>query len=187
MNQDTIRELIELLIDPTMSQSYWTPRNSPTKSKVSLLCKDLLLKNELSLALPKSVLRSYIRQDRVGEGLAELDQIGKGSHTFKRMGGLSIYAFVALEVIPVKINGILIQEKLPEIMTYYDDIPKAKCWELVESLPFIFKAIIDYARSHALLNMQVNLVDFRFHLVDYRSPSYYICTKGCQVKIIGVT
>jgi len=180
---DATQQLTQLLTNPEVSGSYWLPLSGPGKDTASLLCKELLLKNELSLALPKSLLRTYINRDLTGEKITPINQVVKENNTYRKYGGLDIYAFVEMEIIPVKTNGILIQEKLPEVIEYSSDTPKIKCWELMDSLPFIFKAIIDYARRYSLLNFQVNITNFRFHLVDYRNYGYYICTKQCLDKI----
>ena len=86
----------------------------------------------------------------------------------------------------MKINGLIIQEKLSEIMEFSDNVSKTSCWELIDSLPLILKAIIDYAKRYSLLDCQITLTGFRFHIVDYRNYAYYLSTLQCLKQIFGV-
>lgn len=183
---NTTQQLTQILTTPEASGSVWNPLKGNIKDQASKLCQELLQANKLSLTLPKSLLQSYINRDLEAEKPIVVEQTFKDRYTYKKQGGLDIYAYVELEIVPMKINGIIIQERLPEIIEFSDDISKAKCWELIDSIPLILKAIVDYAKRHALLDCQITLTGFRFHIVDYRNYAYYICALQCLKKIFGV-
>ena len=171
---------------PNTGGGSWSFWNGPEKDTASKLCKGLLQQNELVLSLPKSLLYSYVQRDVGAKKTLTLKQVAKESYTYKRQGGLDVYAYVELEIVPMKINGLIIQEKLSEIMEFSDNVSKTSCWELIDSLPLILKAIIDYTKRYSLLDCQITLTGFRFHIVDYRNYAYYLSTLQCLKQIFGV-
>lgn len=180
------QQLVQLMVSPQVNGSYWLPLNGLEKDNASNLCRELLQHNALSLALPKSVLRTYINRDIVEEEIFVLKDVIKEAAYYKKQGGADLFSFVEIQAIPMQTNGVLISENLPESMEYLDSTHKSTCWELIDSLPFVLKAIVDYVKRYSLLNVQFVVTNIKFHPVDYRNYAYYICTKRCLDKIFSI-
>lgn len=166
-------ELVQILSSP---RTYIM--NGGNESK---LCKDLIEANALSLSFPKSVLQSYINRDRASKKQILYEPM-KASFVYRKYDR---YAFVEMLVVPETIPGIRISERIPETLEQ-PVIAKDKCWELMDSLPLMLAAIVDYARTHSVVNVHFIIKNVKFHLLDYRKYAYFTCTYRCLGKIFDI-
>ncbi|WP_299456550.1 hypothetical protein [uncultured Microscilla sp.] len=180
------KELVELLTKPPVPNASITTLYGVGKDRVGTLCNELLQKKTLSLMLPTAVLQSYLPRDKAVKQTLSLGHTVKKAIDYKRFGGLNIYAYIEIQAIPDASPGISIIESLPPILEYADDVNKHESWQVLDSLPFIFKSIVNYARLYQIQGVRFVVTNARYHPIDYRNYAYYICVVKCLNEVFGI-
>ncbi|MCP4443370.1 MAG: hypothetical protein GY810_31090 [Aureispira sp.] len=108
--------------------------------------------------------------------------ISKSRRFTKYTGGLGIFSYVELSFTPFQEEQLILKDILPlELIDgYRRERPKHKHFELLQTIPFIFKAIVDYCLQYDCTGLQISLANIRFHPIDYRPFAYFQCAHLCM-------
>lgn len=190
MNTELLKqELVEMLTQPPVAlPSSAFNFYGINKDRVEKLCRDLLQQDALSLSFPKALLQSYQDRDneRANQKLLPLQRFATTDYSYRRYGGMGIFSYIELKAMPDANPGISIVEAMPHEIDYTEEKYKLDSWQVFDSLPFILRAIVDYARLHQLQGVRLVLSNARYHPIDYRGYAYYICAHKCLDKLFGI-
>ena len=107
-------------------------------------------------------------------------------HRYIRQAGGHVFTYLKLHLKSINEPILGVREELPEYLEESIEgiIPKNQCGEWMSAYPYILKACIDYCRQNKIKGLIINILLIKFHPTDFKSYSYYVCTRQLLEKMI---
>lgn len=109
-------------------------------------------------------------------------------YRYIKQGGGDLYSYIKINIQAIDEPILIIKEELPIYLQELIDgsCPKIKCVEWALVYPYILRAVIDFCIENKVIGLIVNLLEVKFHPVDFRDYAYYACARKLLNNIFNV-
>ncbi|MFN0202423.1 MAG: hypothetical protein ACKVTZ_12930 [Bacteroidia bacterium] len=109
--------------------------------------------------------------------LSENEQILTERFVNQTASGGSFYTFIQAKITTHPSPFLSFHYSQPEDSSKEDKV------NVMLTLPYLLKALLDDCRSRGILGIEIEVMDLRFHVLDNKSYRYYDCMKRLLAKL----